>query len=366
MLEGEKLFSTLQALSEEEVSRSEFFDGKEWDIEGLKDDIRISRGISEMEGHSKPHASTFGKIGQELICVLVLVFAVVSQTDSLSSFGATKPDTAQASTTTTDDVAGILDGFFAEGDALLDDDQCDEALLKYQRAQDAIDGTSLVDEWWGVVAWKVYQARYCLGTVSLALPGSAVKEQKGQGEERTKRRDRPCPSILQDIVLMAELERCSSVRCGAPKMVAPSLNWPKWFSVFGVTAENCTLPLIKRAYRKQMLEYHPDKAKLESNAHIPEICRAQMILLLNAGADNIKRYSNCGMDASNQGRREGEGRESKTGGVDGGTKAKDKAKNEKKASKEKAKRAKAKREKAKREKAKAQKKKKAKTGGRAQ
>ena len=57
----------------------------------------------------------------------------------------------------------------------------------------------------------------------------------------------------------------------------------------GQPARVCTAARLKRAYRKQLLKYHPDKWSAG-----PKECAQTMALLLNAGHELITKGGECG------------------------------------------------------------------------
>jgi DnaJ-domain-containing protein 1 len=149
-----------------------------------------------------------------------------------------------------------------KGERLLKRRRCKEALEALEQAEVLGLQDTVTGEWEGRLAWRLHQARHCVGAHTLALGDRSALCEK----EITFLGD---ADLKDDFVTLADT--------GSDGGPANARHLPKWHKLFGVTEESCDPKVLKRAYRKLMLKYHPDKYKGEAE------CAQTASLWLNAG-----------------------------------------------------------------------------------
>eukprot|EP00947_MAST-08B_sp_MAST-8B-sp1_P001940 g1940.t1 len=155
------------------------------------------------------------------------------------------------------------------GDARMEEDDCETARLSYAEAK-ALAGRGRFSDVSMIIEWKLFKAESCLGAAVLPLPGPEVEDPtcgiKALGDEE----------LLADFSVAAQPGAFRRVR-----------HWDRWFGLFKLDESSCSAQALKRAYRKVMLRYHPDKFR--GSAH----CAQTMSLIVNAGKELLENHSAC-------------------------------------------------------------------------
>ena len=120
-----------------------------------------------------------------------------------------------------------------------------------------------------ILEWKIFQAETCLGTAMLPVMAPGADPTCGIRE-------------LGDGDLREDFERASE-RKGWRKVK----HWDKWYAIFDLTPNTCAPRALKKAYRKLMLKYHPDKFDGDAG------CAQFMSLIVNAAKELLEGRREC-------------------------------------------------------------------------
>lgn len=154
------------------------------------------------------------------------------------------------------------------GDSYLRSQECELArqfyALAVARAEDTADFIDIAE----IARWQLFKAKYCLGRAR--LPGTTTKDS-----------NRCAIKALRNSDLMEDFE---AVVKGVQQNVK---HWDKWFKLFRLSKSSCSRLKVKKAYRRLMLQYHPDKFDG------PKHCATEMSFVLAAGRELLEGHSAC-------------------------------------------------------------------------
>lgn len=150
------------------------------------------------------------------------------------------------------------DPLLKEGDALMLQNKCAEALRAYE---DAL--SKGPQEGAAQVIWRIYRANVCMGKLSPALPGPGDSEASSCLDKVYFLKNE---KLLEDFLVLSE--RNSHHR---------AKHVDEWLQLFGLRSTTCNAKTLKKAWRNLLKVYHPDHFR-----HAPQ-CAHVAALWISAG-----------------------------------------------------------------------------------
>jgi ankyrin repeat protein len=146
--------------------------------------------------------------------------------------------------------------------------ECEKANVEYQKASD-LAKKELFFDLAAEIDWKIFKAETCL-----SIPHDNMDSKGNDGTKCTI-------DELFDEDMKADFNQMSNGQFLNVKHHA------KWYALFGIEKSKCSARIVKRAWRKLQLKYHPDKYDGDKD------CAREMSLMVNAAKELLEKQSAC-------------------------------------------------------------------------